>query len=193
MKNKKFILSISFALGIFIAGLLLDLLSKHYVIQALPNVGDSMDVIPGFINFIHVQNSGAAWGIFEGRSIFLIIVSILILGIYIWFYALRLKKLKNASSITLGISVGFIAGGCIGNLVDRIAFGYVRDFINFEFMEFARQNKAIIISTDVCDSEVSNKIIDFIKGFCFGKNAKFIPLSDEKLYLILPEGMEVEE
>ena len=147
MKNKKFILSISFALGIFIAGLLLDLLSKHYVIQVLPNVGDSMDVIPGFINFIHVQNSGAAWGIFEGRSIFLIIVSILILGIYIWFYALRLKKLRNASSITLGISVGFIAGGCIGNLVDRIALGYVRDFINFEFMEFPVFNVADICLT----------------------------------------------
>lgn len=78
--------------------------------------------------------------------------------------------------------------------IDGVPVYYPENFDQFrDFMEFARQNKAIIISTDVCDSEVSNKIIDFIKGFCFGKNAKFIPLSDEKLYLILPEGMEVEE
>ncbi len=147
MKNKKFIISISLASGIFVAILLFDLLSKHLITKALPNTGDSMEFIPNFINFIYVENTGAAWGMLSGRPVFLIVVSLIILGIYLWFYVLRLKKLKNNTSITLGISVGLIVGGCIGNLVDRIAFGYVRDFINFEFIDFPVFNIADIALT----------------------------------------------
>lgn len=147
MKNKRFILSISLVCGIFAFILIFDILSKHFITQALPHVGDSMDVIPGFINFVYIQNTGAAWGMLAGRPVFLIIVSIIILAIYLWFYAIRLKRLKNNSSITLAVSVGLIAGGCIGNLVDRIAFGYVRDFINFQFMDFPVFNVADIALT----------------------------------------------
>lgn len=147
MKNKRFILSISLVCGIFVFVLLFDLLSKHFIAQALPQVGDSMNVIPGFINFVYVQNTGAAWGMLAGRPVFLIIVSILILAVYLGFYGLRLKKLKNNVSITLAVSVGLIAGGCIGNLIDRIVFGYVRDFINFQFMDFPVFNIADIALT----------------------------------------------
>lgn len=147
MKNKRFILSISLVCGIFVFVLLFDLLSKHFITQALPHIGDSMNVIPGFINFVYVQNTGAAWGMLAGRPVFLIIVSILILAIYLGFYGLRLKKLKNNVSITLAVSVGLIAGGCIGNLIDRIVFGYVRDFINFQFMDFPVFNVADIALT----------------------------------------------
>lgn len=62
-----------------------------------------------------------------------------------------------------------------------------------DFVEFAKQNKAIIISTEVCENEIGLRIVDFLKGFCFGANAKFIPLNENKLFLILPEGMEIEE
>ena len=147
MKNKKLILSISLACGIFIIILLFDLLSKHYITQELEEVGQSKDFLPGFINFIYIQNTGAAWGMLAGRPVFLIIVSLIILGFYIWFYISRLKKLQNRTSITLAISVGLIVGGCIGNLVDRIAFGYVRDFINFQFMDFPVFNIADIALT----------------------------------------------
>lgn len=62
-----------------------------------------------------------------------------------------------------------------------------------EFVEFVKGRRAIIISTDACEKETGNRILDFLRGFCYGANAKFIVLSEEKLYLILPEGMEVEE
>ena len=148
MKNKKIYLSIILSVSILCFIILLDLLTKHFIIvELIPKVGDSIDVIPGFINFIYVKNTGAAWGMLAGRPIFLIIISIIILGIYIWFYVLRIKKLQNKVSKVLSISVGLIAGGCIGNLVDRIAFGYVRDFINFEFMNFPVFNFADVALT----------------------------------------------
>ncbi len=62
-----------------------------------------------------------------------------------------------------------------------------------EFIEFVKQNKAIIISTESCQGEISLRIVDFMKGFCFGSNSRFIVLNEDKLYLILPEGMEIEE
>lgn len=145
--NKKVILCASIAASIFAVMLIFDQISKHFIVKALPNVGDSMNVLPGFINFVYVQNTGAAWGIFSGRSIFLIITSLLVLGLYIWFFVYRLKKSGSNSSVTLAVSVGLIGGGCIGNLVDRLAFGYVRDFINFQFMDFPVFNVADISLT----------------------------------------------
>ena len=62
-----------------------------------------------------------------------------------------------------------------------------------EFLNFVKNNRAIILSLEYCPNEDTTKSIEFIRGFAFGANAKFIPLNDEKqLYLILPEGMEVE-
>ncbi len=148
MKNKKVYLSVILAVVILCFIILLDLLTKHFIIvELIPKVGDSIDVIPGFINFVYVKNTGAAWGMLAGRPIFLIIISLIILGIYIWFYVLRVRKFKHKTSIVLGISAGLIAGGCIGNLVDRIAFGYVRDFINFQFFNFPVFNFADVALT----------------------------------------------
>ncbi len=84
-----------------------------------------------------------------------------------------------------------------GNRVDDIdgvpvyypeSFEQIKDFV-----EFVKQNKAIIISTENCENELALRIVDFLKGFCQGANAKFITLNAGKLYLILPEGMEIEE
>lgn len=147
MKNKRN-LSIIIAFSVLACILLLDLLTKGLIIPNLiPNVGDSINVIPGFINFVYVKNTGAAWGMMEGRPVFLIIISIIVLGLLIAYYILRLKKTGNKSSVLFGLSIGLVAGGCLGNLFDRIAFGYVRDFINFQFMEFPVFNFADVALT----------------------------------------------
>ena len=147
MKNKKLLISIFVPISIFIFILILDLLTKNFIIKLIPNEGDAIKVIPGFINFVHVKNTGAAWGILAGRPIFLILISIIILGLYLAFYIIRNKKHKCETSLVFSISVGLIAGGCLGNLVDRIVFGYVRDFINFEFISFPVFNFADISLT----------------------------------------------
>jgi len=148
LKNKKMWISIILSISIFVGILLLDMLTKGLIIPNLiPNVGDRVGVIPRIISFIYVKNYGAAWGILGGRNIFLIVISIVILALFIIFYVLRIKKVGNKSSCLLGISVGLIAGGCIGNLFDRLVYGYVRDFINFDFMNFPVFNFADIALT----------------------------------------------
>lgn len=147
MKNKKVLLAIVLPCVLFALLLTLDLVSKHLIDKSLGTVGASKEIIHGFISFIYVHNSGAAWGIFSGRPIFLIIISIIVIALFIAFYVLRLRKFKDKISLWLSVSLGFIAGGCFGNLIDRIAFGYVRDFINFDFMNFPVFNVADICLT----------------------------------------------
>ncbi len=147
MKNKRVILAIVLPCVLFALLLTLDLVSKHLIDKSLGTVGASKEIINGFISFIYVHNSGAAWGILSGRPVFLIIISIIVIALFIAFYVLRLRKFKDKISLWLSVSLGFIAGGCFGNLIDRIAFGYVRDFINFDFMNFPVFNVADICLT----------------------------------------------
>ena len=145
MKNKKLVLSIILTILGSAFVFAVDILSKYFIFSVLRNVGDSVEIIPGFFNFVHVENNGAAWGIFADKQILLIIISVAVLAVYLTFYILRLKKLKNKISLTLSISVALVAGGCLGNLFDRIFLGYVRDFINLQFMSFPVFNFA-----DIC-------------------------------------------
>lgn len=111
-------------MAILLAG---DLLSKHFIDATIP-LGEQIDFLPGFINIITVHNQGAAWGMFSGNQIFLIIVTFLFVAALCLF--MFFEKTTNP---LFHIALGFVFAGCFGNLVDRLSFGYVRDFIHFEF------------------------------------------------------------
>ena len=104
----------------------IDLLTKHFL-------GDISytEIIPNLIHFeTNNGNDGAAWGIFSGKKGLLIAIGIIGLIIFI---LLDIFWVKSKSKLyTFGLSM--YLGGTIGNLVDRICLGYVRDFINFTFM-----------------------------------------------------------
>lgn len=132
---------------LLIVVLSLDLITKHYVVDyLLTQPFNSAPCIDGFINLVYVKNYGASFGIFSGKTEFLIafvIISLLIMAI-IWIFFLR-----DQPSV-IKISIIFLIAGGIGNLVDRIAFGYVRDFLNFSFFEFPVFNVAdsfVVIGT----------------------------------------------
>ncbi len=135
-KEKRFLSA--FVVGmVFVLAILVDQLTKGLIIPAfIPKVGDSMKVLPNIINFIYVKNFGAAWGIFKNNTIFLIIVTILGIALIATFYVVRMVKMGNRVSILFAVSTGMMLGGAVGNLADRLIFGYVRDFINFEFFNF---------------------------------------------------------
>ncbi len=91
----------------------------------------TIPIIDGFFNLTYVRNTGAAFGIFAGsaeifRRPFLILVSIIAIG----FIFVMLKRLpeKGTGLIT---ALAFILGGAAGNLIDRIVYGEVIDFLDF--------------------------------------------------------------
>lgn len=167
MKNKiKFRAALFLALALTIAVLTIDLVSKYMIELYLPNIGDSASFLPGFINFLVVHNNGAAWNSFAGMQVLLIVLTSLVLALFVVFFALRYKKQGEKVSKLLAVAFGFVVGGSLGNLFDRIAFGYVRDFLNFEFMSFPVFNLA---DTFVCIGMIL-LVVYFI--FFFDKKGK---------------------
>ncbi len=124
---------------IFFAFLLLsDLLSKHFIMKFLSEhtVGYYV-VIDKVLSLKYSLNDGAGFGIFSGKQGFLIaftsVALILISGLLVFFHAK--KDTQKRGGVLLVTSLVMILAGGVGNLVDRIAFGYVRDFIEYKFVE----------------------------------------------------------
>lgn len=80
--------------------------------------------IGSFFRFLHWQNTGAAFGIFQNANIPLLVLSLLVV-VAIFYYYLRVPQGDRLSLISMALMLG----GALGNVVDRIAFGYVTDFV----------------------------------------------------------------
>ena len=104
---------------------IIDRVTKYFLFNSLAE-GQSIKVIPGFFHLTLVLNTGTAFGLFRDRTDFFIILSTLVIAL-VCFY-MRCNRNKD---ILLTISLGLIVGGAVGNLIDRIAFGYVIDFLDF--------------------------------------------------------------
>ena len=125
MKRKYWVLLIFF-FGI----LLLDQWTKSLIIQKLL-LYQKVEVIQGFFNIIHVRNTGGAFGIFGGDkggfgSILFVVVSLMAIGVIIFLF----MKIKEDEK-TLALSFSLILSGAIGNLIDRLRYGEVIDFLDF--------------------------------------------------------------
>ena len=104
-----------------------DQLSKLWVRSNLA-LGQSLPET-GFFRLTHIRNTGAAFGLFQGQSFFLTIialvgvVALLVCAIFIYRWFPSLDNIPGRSAL------GLILGGTLGNLIDRLYFGYVTDFI----------------------------------------------------------------
>lgn len=88
------------------------------------------NIINGFLGLNYIQNTGAAWSILEGRQYLLIGISIVMLVlVYNMSFSYDNNKLNN-------ITFGLLFGGIIGNLIDRIFYGFVRDFIDINIFGY---------------------------------------------------------
>lgn len=105
--------------------LIIDIVSKLFI-SNLMDVGDSIIVIQNFFYISYVRNTGAAWSIFSGETVGLILISLIIIC-FIVYYILKNKPKSRLEKI--GYSM--ILGGAFGNLFDRIIYGYVIDFLDF--------------------------------------------------------------
>lgn len=100
---------------------ILDQVSK----QIFWHVGQNFDLIDGLVRITLVRNSGAAFGLFQGGRVFLLVSSILA-SIFVIFIAERMAEDQRTKRLFLGM----ILGGALGNLIDRIHPGHVIDFID---------------------------------------------------------------
>ena len=133
MKNKLFSYSkqllkydIVFAICA-ISALLIDQISKHLVITFV-DVGQQVALIPRFLYITHIKNSGAAFGFFQDKTNILIVITFIAI-----IFVLILKLTFKFNSYLFNLSLGFILGGAVGNLIDRYFLGQVTDFIYFSF------------------------------------------------------------
>lgn len=118
-----------------------DQVIKLFVERYLAPVGTEK-FINGFIGWNYVRNTGAAFGSFSDNTVLLSVVTgaVLLAGIIL----IAMKKIK--SKFCLVCAVMIISGG-LGNLIDRVLKGYVVDFIDLQFMNFAVFNFADILVT----------------------------------------------
>ena len=113
----------------------LDQASKLIVDRVMP-LHSSIPVVQDLFNLTYIRNTGAAFGIFAGsaaifRLPFLILFSLLAVG----FILLMLKRLHEREKWLI-TALSFILGGAIGNLIDRLLYGEVIDFLDFYWSRF---------------------------------------------------------
>lgn len=137
---------------------LLDRLTKWVVSQRI-TLHDSIDVIPGVFRLTHVQNQGAAFGLFsdspsEWKVAMLILFSVAALAVV----SALLWKNGNAMNAT-AIALSLVFGGALGNLWDRVSSGRVIDFLDFylgshHWPAFNIADSAIVVGALLLLSEI---------------------------------------
>ena len=130
--------------SIIVVGIVLDLVSKHFFALRFETNSQKIVVIPNLFEFVFVKNTGAAYGIFGESTVMLSVVSILFI---IGFVLFDIFNHKIDWLYIFGI--GLILSGAIGNLVDRLFLGYVRDFISIKLFSFVFNLADLFITAGV--------------------------------------------
>ncbi len=112
---------------------LADQLTKFLLWPALaayPN--ESMPVIQDVLHFTKIENRGASFGMLQGMQVFFVVITIIVLiaAVYIMF------RYRQKQTRFVKVLIAVLFAGALGNLIDRIAFGYVRDFVDFRLFDF---------------------------------------------------------
>ncbi len=115
-KEKYLILFISLLIVV------VDQFTKYFVKKL--ELGQTIEIIPDFLNLTYIHNFGAGFGTFQNWGSILILISIIALIAAVYFFI----KLKDKVVLYL---IALLVGGIIGNMIDRLAYGYVIDFLDF--------------------------------------------------------------
>jgi signal peptidase II len=150
-----------------IAGLvvLLDQVSK-LMIRVELGIYQSIAVIPGFFNLTHVRNPGGAFGFMAAgsqgiRNLLFVGVSAIAMGLIVYFYRQTPKSYPYLSA-----ALAMIFGGAVGNLIDRLRFGEVVDFLDVHLGAYHWP------AFNVADSAITVGIVIFILHVVLGKMPK---------------------
>ena len=123
----------------------LDQLAKYLVLTEIPLHG-YVQAIPGLFHFTYIQNDGAAFSMLRGQQwLFAVLFAVLTVAVILEFW----KKKMGFTAFDRWCIVAIWAGG-LGNMIDRLRFGYVVDMVNLEFMNFPVFNVADCFITCGC-------------------------------------------
>ncbi len=110
-------------LGLYMGIVGLDQLIKYWVRQSLP-LNESFPVIEPFLYWTYVRNEGAAFGFFQGMNWILVLCAVIVVG------GALAYTLAHRPQTNVVMALALIAGGATGNLIDRLIFGGVTDYID---------------------------------------------------------------
>lgn len=114
-----------------------DQITKYLAKSHLSN-SDAVTLIDGFLEFRYAENTGMAFSALSGgRWFFIVLTFVVAIGVIVF-----MSKKKTQSDLWLFWTLGVLLSGAIGNLIDRVFFGFVIDFINPTFVNFAIFNIA---------------------------------------------------
>ncbi len=142
-----------------LAVIVIDRITKAVIMNRLyPN--ELIEVVPGLFNIVYYRNTGAAFGIFRGGSSFKIFFLIIVTGAALIFIAFMVRRCED---LTATLALSLIAGGAVGNLIDRLVSGSVLDFLdlyagNFHWPAF-----------NVADSAITTGVVSTILIFSLKK------------------------
>ncbi|MGX7143121.1 signal peptidase II [Enterococcus saccharolyticus] len=114
----------------------LDQWVKFWIVSNFA-LGDTQNIIPNILSFTYVQNTGAAWSIFEGQMGFFTVITLIAVAVVTYL----LVRYRNENKLfTIGLAL--VLAGAIGNFIDRVRLGYVVDMFQTDFMNFPIFNVA---------------------------------------------------
>ena len=113
-----------------------DQITKYFAEKNLAD-GKFVSFLPGFVQFRYAQNTGMAFSMLSGARWIFVVITIIVCGGVMWFLFSN-----RAKSLWVYWSLGVVLAGGVGNLIDRARFGYVVDFIEPTFVNFAVFNIA---------------------------------------------------
>ncbi len=182
LKGKNLILLVT-----VVAIVLVDQITKYLAVVNLKPLAELrpserfVSVIDGFFRLKYAENPGAAWGLFRDypdafRIPFFIIISLLAIGIILWFF----KKVEPKQKL-LAIAFSLVMGGALGNLIDRIFLSKVVDFIDWYITFDSPHNLWLFSITagekhwptfNIADAAITVGVIMLLSETFFGKGLK---------------------
>lgn len=118
--------------------IVLDQLSKYWAVKYLEPI-HTYPLIKNVFHLTFVKNDGAAFSMFSNKQLFLIIVTLIVICLIL---GLLFRSVQDGATPWLSLALAMIAGGAIGNLIDRMRLNYVIDYFEFRFVNFAIFNVA---------------------------------------------------
>ena len=122
-----------------------DQLVKYLVVANIPLFG-SAPLLPGILKLTYVQNTGAAFSMLSGMQWLFVVIFVLLTAMLLFEYFKKRLPFTNFERWCIAA----IYGGGLGNVIDRVLYGYVVDMFQTEFMDFAIFNVADIFITCGC-------------------------------------------